>query len=186
MACKMRLSSWINWVECNVILRNFNTQSDLYRTVLGTVRYGTCCSHSVSRSGLRSKILIPNGLDPRPCRFHLICKNPFSLFFKKYIYCNAASIDCSLFKVAFFKDCLKFETDETSPDDDLYEQFEYEIVSRWELRFFTIFFIFFEYRLFAWIFIISSIFIIAVELQYFRSVNKCGQLIFRYPTIIFV
>ncbi len=51
-------------------------------------------------------------------------------FFSKNTYCCAASIDCSLFKVAFFKDCLKFETDETSPDDDLYEQFEYEIVSR--------------------------------------------------------
>lgn len=37
-------------------------------------------------------------------------------------------------EVAFFKDCLKFETDETSPFDDVYEQFEYEIVSRFNLK----------------------------------------------------
>eukprot|EP00088_Acartia_fossae_P014470 TRINITY_DN17752_c0_g1_i1.p1 TRINITY_DN17752_c0_g1~~TRINITY_DN17752_c0_g1_i1.p1 ORF type:complete len:246 (+),score=62.23 TRINITY_DN17752_c0_g1_i1:56-793(+) len=37
-------------------------------------------------------------------------------------------------EVAFFKDCLKFETDETSPLDDVYETFEYEIVSRFNLK----------------------------------------------------
>ena len=35
-----------------------------------------------------------------------------------------------LFQVSFFKNCLKFETDETSPLDDVYETFQYEIVSR--------------------------------------------------------
>jgi len=33
-----------------------------------------------------------------------------------------------------FKKCLKFETDETSPTDDVYEQFEYEIISRFNLK----------------------------------------------------
>lgn len=32
--------------------------------------------------------------------------------------------------VAFFKDCLKYQLDETSPVDDVYEQFDYEIISR--------------------------------------------------------
>jgi len=37
-------------------------------------------------------------------------------------------------EMKFFKDCLKFETDETSPVDDVYETFQYEIVSRFNLK----------------------------------------------------
>jgi len=37
-------------------------------------------------------------------------------------------------EVAFFKESLKFETDETSPVDDVYETFQYEIVSRFNLK----------------------------------------------------
>ncbi|XP_023327688.1 N-alpha-acetyltransferase 40 [Eurytemora carolleeae] len=37
-------------------------------------------------------------------------------------------------EVSFFKNCLKFETDETSPLDDVYETFQYEIVSRFNLK----------------------------------------------------
>jgi len=33
-----------------------------------------------------------------------------------------------------FKDCLKYETDETSPVDSVYDQVEYEIVSRFNLK----------------------------------------------------
>jgi len=54
---------------------------------------------------------------------------------------NMLKIMATLFKndepeVKFFKNCLKFETDETSPvDDDIYhETFEYEIVSRFNLK----------------------------------------------------
>ena len=34
----------------------------------------------------------------------------------------------------FFKDVLKYEIDETCPYDTVYEQFDYEILSRWNPR----------------------------------------------------
>ena len=34
----------------------------------------------------------------------------------------------------FFMDCLKFELDETNPVDDVYEQFDYQIVSKFNKR----------------------------------------------------
>jgi len=52
---------------------------------------------------------------------------------------NMLKIMATIFKedkpeVAFFKNSLKFETDETSPTDDVYETFQYEIVSRFNLK----------------------------------------------------
>jgi GNAT superfamily N-acetyltransferase len=54
---------------------------------------------------------------------------------------NMLKLMATIFKnddpeMKFFKNCLKFETDETSPiDDDMYqESFEYEIVSRFNLK----------------------------------------------------
>jgi len=34
----------------------------------------------------------------------------------------------------FFKECMKFEIDETCPIDDVYEQFDYEILSKFNKR----------------------------------------------------
>lgn len=55
------------------------------------------------------------------------------------IKANMLKIMSTIFKndepeVDFFKKGLKFETDETSPMDDVYETFQYEIVSRFNLK----------------------------------------------------
>jgi len=52
---------------------------------------------------------------------------------------NMLKLMATIFKndkaeLEFFKNCLKFETDETSPMDDLDQTFEYEIVSRFNLK----------------------------------------------------
>ena len=35
---------------------------------------------------------------------------------------------------SFFKDAMKFELDETNPVDDVYEQFDYQILSKFNKR----------------------------------------------------
>jgi len=55
------------------------------------------------------------------------------------IKANMLKLMATIFKndkpeLDFFKKCLKFETDETSPMDDLDQTFEYEIVSRFNLK----------------------------------------------------
>lgn len=35
---------------------------------------------------------------------------------------------------AFFKKAMKFELDETNPEDDVYEQFDYQILSKFNKR----------------------------------------------------
>ena len=55
------------------------------------------------------------------------------------IKADMLKIMCTIFKKdksnkGLFKECLKFEMDETSPYDDVEYQFEYEIVSRFNLK----------------------------------------------------
>lgn len=55
------------------------------------------------------------------------------------IKANMLKLMATIFKndkpeTAFFHDCLKFNTDETSPMDDVYETFQYEIVSRFNQK----------------------------------------------------
>ena len=48
-------------------------------------------------------------------------------------------IMCTVFKhnptaQKFFKDVMKFEIDETNPNDDVYEQYDYQILSKFNKR----------------------------------------------------